>query len=517
MVKVLYVPLDDRGCNYDFPWYMSQMTPDMELLRPPYEHMGFLKQPADMDKIWQWLFENAPQCQYAILSVDTLVYGNLVNSRIHQYTAEQCLQRLENFQKLKKLAPQLEIHAFNLVARVAGYDNAHEDPDYWDQYGYAIWRLTCLADKQSRLLATEEEQEEIRQLESRIPAAHLEDFFCRREVDRATNLACVELVRENVFDTLTIPKDDTAEFGFAAMDSQALSKKVREYRLFDRILLYPGADEVGSVLFARIFCRHKQYQPRIYVRYSSTLGPTLIPRYEDRPLHESVKSQIVSAGGLWEDNSSLCDCMLAINASGTRQLESTDQYQKDASFVSHLNLAEFLRYIQYFKKTQGKAVGLAEVSTCNGCENECMEYAQSLGIYDMIQAVGGWNTAQNTIGVVLAQTIIAAYYQCHQDLPAQRKVSEEFKARSLVADWLCQSNVLHWFLQDNLEKGSPVNPYQLGEDREQVTALFQEKLRQKMAENFPEGLQNSPLELSHFSFDWDGAFFFRVKVGLPGL
>ena len=32
--KVLYVPLDDRDCNYEFPYQLSMMTDDMELLRP---------------------------------------------------------------------------------------------------------------------------------------------------------------------------------------------------------------------------------------------------------------------------------------------------------------------------------------------------------------------------------------------------------------------------------------------------------------------------------------------------
>ena len=50
MRKVLYVPLDDRDCNYQFPWLLSQMTEGLELLRPPYEWMGFLKKPADREK-----------------------------------------------------------------------------------------------------------------------------------------------------------------------------------------------------------------------------------------------------------------------------------------------------------------------------------------------------------------------------------------------------------------------------------------------------------------------------------
>lgn len=185
MIKVMYVSLDDRACNYEFPYSLAELTDNITLLRPPYSLMGRLKQPADMEAIWEWVEQNASACQYAILSVDTLVYGNLLNSRIHHYTKEECSSRLERFRTLKAKAPALKIHAFNLVARVAAYDNNFEDPEYWSEYGYMIWCYTCLMDKQERKQITEQEQEqdEMHTLKDRIPKEYFDDFFARREVD----------------------------------------------------------------------------------------------------------------------------------------------------------------------------------------------------------------------------------------------------------------------------------------------------------------------------------------------
>lgn len=67
MTRVLYVPLDDRDCNYEFPYKLSRMTDDIELLRPPFEWVGYLKEPGKVDRIWKWLFENAGSADYAIL------------------------------------------------------------------------------------------------------------------------------------------------------------------------------------------------------------------------------------------------------------------------------------------------------------------------------------------------------------------------------------------------------------------------------------------------------------------
>ena len=252
-------------------------------------------------------------------------------------------------------------------------------------------------------------------------------------MDRAVNLACVDLVRDGVFDVLTVPKDDTAEYGYAALDQMAIAKRVRELRLPDRVLVYPGADEVGSVLFARVFNQIKNYRPRIYIRYSSVYGPFIVPRYEDRPLQEGIKAQITSLGGVVLDAPGDSDCMLAVNSPGKHMIESVEQYTKDLTFSTHLNLNELFRYMHYYHEEYGRPVGLAEVSVANGCENDCMELGLLTGTYDYLTAVGGWNTAQNTIGVVLAQLVIASYYNGFCGRPEQLRRSEEFMASRLAS------------------------------------------------------------------------------------
>ena len=56
MHRILYVPLDERACNYDFPARLARLTRDTALLEPPAEWMGMKKRPADFDRIWDWIF-----------------------------------------------------------------------------------------------------------------------------------------------------------------------------------------------------------------------------------------------------------------------------------------------------------------------------------------------------------------------------------------------------------------------------------------------------------------------------
>lgn len=357
-------------------------------------------------------------------------------------------------------------------------------------------------------------KKEAKKLEKEIPKQYLDDFMQRRKVNRFVNLYCVDLAKDGIFDVLTIPKDDTAEYGFAAMDQAAIAKKVREERLMDRVLVYPGADEVGSVIFARVFNLIKGYVPKIYVRYSSTLGSQIIPSYEDRPLGESIKAQIFSIGGVYEDNAERSDCMLAVNSPGKYMIESMYQDEKDLTFTSHINMHEFLRYIHYYCDTFKKAVGIAEVSVCNGCENEFMDYALISGALNRVQAVGGWNTSQNTIGVVLAQTVISSYYNRFENCLDKYKLSEEFKMRSIVCDWLFQANVLREFLKETENK---IDPFALEKHYDEAKNYVLKRLNRLIDLKFGGKYKGSDIKIDELFFNWDGVFYIRAHVTLNGI
>ena len=515
MTKIMYVSLDDRACNYEFAGYLAALTDDLELLRPPHEIMGFLKRPADVEALWDWVFENAPACRYAIFSVDALVYGNLVNSRIHDLSLKACKERLQRFRKVKEIAPEMEIHAFNLVARVAAYDNSFEDPEYWSTYGYSIWRYTCLLDKEYRKEITAEEKAEQRQLQDKIPKEHLDDFLHRREVDRAVNLECVALTAERIFEILTVPKDDTSEYGMAAIDSAHLFKEVAARKVQSRVYSHLGADEVGSVLLARIFCRSKAFVPHIYVRYSSVKGPLVVPKYEDRALHESVKWQITSIGGIVSEEATGSDAMLAMNASGTKQVEAMDQDREiDSAFRANQNLPEFLAYICSYQKRYRKVVGLAEVSCCNGCENMFMNMAEESGMLRSVHAFGGWNTAQNTIGVVLAHMVIAAYYNGFKDDREKWLLSESFKLQFLTTDWKCQANFTPQYAGKIKAGMVRTDPYHLQGEYGTVRKWYLDQIQSWLEDYTRKWYPEYKCLVKKYEFDWDSLFFSNLNLEL---
>ena len=79
--KILLLPLDERPCNFKFPLLMP--SADIRIIRPPRELLGNKKIPADCKEIARWVIDNVRDVYAVILSMDMLIYGGLVPSRLH--------------------------------------------------------------------------------------------------------------------------------------------------------------------------------------------------------------------------------------------------------------------------------------------------------------------------------------------------------------------------------------------------------------------------------------------------
>jgi hypothetical protein len=513
-MNILYVPLDERPCNYRQPLLLAGISDEITLLVPPMEHMGRLKKPADVDALWEWLFEHADDCDYAILSIDTLVYGNIINSRIHHLNMEECGRRLARLVKLKEINPKMEIHAFNIVARVANCDSDNEDPDYWRQYGTTIWQYAVWLDKQQRGILSADEVKKLAETKNRIPVEILDDFLARREVDRSVNLGCLEYLKEGLITSLVMPKDDNAEYGYAAMDHRAVAEKIFRDRLMDRVMIYPGADEVGSVMLARVFNRHFHYTPRVYTRYSSTLGPTIVPRYEDRPLNEGIKAQITSMGGICTETPQDSDFLFAVNSPGKEMIECGDQFlKKDISYYSYANPHEFINYISYYMDTFQKPVAIADVVFSNGADNEFMMFANKAGILERAAAYGGWNTSENTNGMCLAHAAIASYYEKNGWKGGHKNRSNEFLLRKVIEDWLFQANMLYQ-LMEHKDAFPGIDPYHLDTHEEKVRILMLSLLRENIKNELNDVFMERKIEVSNLTLPWSRIFDIDFDISL---
>lgn len=514
MKKVLYIPLDDRACNARFPGLMASIAGECEVVTPPGSMLGQLKIPADTKALWQWMFENAEGCCAAVLSVDMLTYGNLVWSRLHHLTCEEAENQLQHFVKLHEQFPELKIHAINLTARVAAYNHDTEDPDYWATHGRDIWRHSFLSDKVNRGLASDEEKAELAQLAKDIPAEYLQDFLARRKVDRYVNLRTLDLLEDGVFCDLTVPKDDTAEFGYAAMDQKAIAEKILEKKLMHKVMVYPGTDEAGCVLMSRVAAEISGRRMRVYVRYSSLEAPFVVPSYEDRPLHESIRAQITSAGCVLVDTPAESDILLAVHLQGAKNLDATQQLNKDVSYHSRGCSHEFMRYIQYYKETYGGTVVVADVCFVNGADYELVAHLLLSNTVDSVDAYCGWNTAMNTVGLSLSHGIAHAFAKLHEDEKALY-TSECYLMRRLSEDALYFLNAYPKIVfTPEKYVALPFDPYLLGDRTEEMKTVVLPMMQDMLDEWFPKGFRGKQVQIENWRFPWKRMFDVDYDVKL---
>ena len=196
MPRILLLPLDERPCNFLYPALMVEKMHRCPAAAPPKELMGSKKRPAPFLLLAQWLEKNFSCCDYAVISIDMLVYGGIVPSRLHHQTTRECLDRLHLLADLRARYPQVKLFAFSLIMRAPCYNSADEEPDYYAEHGSSLFRVGVLRDKIQRNLATAEEKSELSGLEQSIPRSVLSDFCSKRSTNHTVNLQTIFLAEQ---------------------------------------------------------------------------------------------------------------------------------------------------------------------------------------------------------------------------------------------------------------------------------------------------------------------------------
>lgn len=456
--KLVILPLDERPCNYNFPYELGKST-DCKVVRPPLEWMGHKKQPADTARLWTWTELECLRAHGAVLSLDTLLYGGIVPSRLHELDQAEIARRMDQLRHLKEQNPGLTLYAFQLIMRCPQYSSSDEEPDYYADWGREIFRKGYLEHLDEEQGLDPAEQEELSSINARLPQEVLDDYLGRRAVNREANRLALRYVEEGIIDFLVFPQDDSAPYGYTARDQRLVREAIREKNLGLRVYMYPGADEVGCTLLARMVNHLRSAVPSVYVRFGSVEGPHIIPAYEDRRLYETLKYQIIAAGGMIVSSESEADLVLLLNTPGEKMGEAVNQGKPSANYDTERTLVELVEYAGYLldkvssdeqaaehpaanlqhngsttSPAHRPAVAIADIAYANGGDLELLSLLRQRGILYRLAGYAGWNTSSNTLGTVIAQSMIHVHYGMtpeHLNFLALRYV-EDFGYDSVV-------------------------------------------------------------------------------------
>ena len=437
MKKIMFIPLDERPCNYNFAKYMLEDDSNIELVIPPLDILGKKKTPANYDLLKDFILNNVDDCYGLILSIDMLLYGGIVPSRLHNNNQEELKERLDVIRNIKCKNPQLKIFAFSLIMRCPQYSSSDEEPDYYEFCGYNIFKYGEISHKISLGIASEEEKQELERHYS-LCKGHFEEYVARREINSDMNIEVVKLLKDKVIDFLVFPQDDSSLYGLIALDQQKISKEVKNMNLEDEILIYPGADEVGMVLIARMLNHINGKTPKIFVEYATPRGHLFVPMFEDREIYKTIAKQIASSGCVLCENLSEADGVFMFNTP-TLDIKEANITENCCEVLvgEQRDIKSFVNRVKVHIDN-GLRVSIADVAMINRGDCELVKELCDNNLFYKLAGYAGWNTSSNTLGTALAHLVINIHYgfteslEKHLALRVYEDVGYMYHARGYV-------------------------------------------------------------------------------------
>lgn len=445
-MKILLLPLDERPCNAAFPGRLFPAD-KVQILLP--RKLGHKKKPADFSVLSDFLFEKAKDADALLLSLDMLLYGGLIPSRLHHLKTETLFSRLHLIRELKEKYPALPIYAFATVMRCPAYSSDDEEPDYYERFGNAIHARGASMHRALASLTTSSEAEgPVPSPAGLLPAASgegeisapfssaepvsasslddgdsqdpepclssdfetcLEDYLARRALNKQLSLQALELVKEGILESIVFPQDDSMRFGFPAMDQEEIRRRILTLGLTERAMMYPGSDEIALTLLCRLLLNHHGLLPKVYVKYLTDGARSLIPLYEGLPLSATTSYQLHAAGCVTADTCAEADIVLLETAPSGPMEEAWSQPSRSPSYFAERNFPEMLSFIQRMRGA-GKVVTVADNAYANGGDLDLIRILDADDLLMDLQGYAGWNTNANTMGCAIAMGVCAFLY-----------------------------------------------------------------------------------------------------------
>ena len=457
-MKIAVLPLDERPCNYQFNRMLVKGMP-YEILSPSFDILGDKKKKGNLAEIRKWMLNVATKVTGMVISVDTLVYGGIVPSRLHHDDVDVLLERLSVITEIKEKYPKMKIYAYNLIMRNPKYSSAEEEPDYYEHCGREIHLYGVYEHKAALGIISNEEMIHFEQLKQTLDKDALKDYLDRRAKNIVVDLAFLELVKNGTIDFGIVPQDDSSPYGLTATDQILVRKGIKNLNIELSCYMYPGADEVTNTLLARMINKDKKVKPKFYVYYASVTGGQQIPLYEDRLLNETIKYQILAAGGTIVSSISESDILLLVNVPSGNMVEANKQDKPMLEYDAFRNLIEYVELANDAIEANKKVI-IADVAYANGGDLNLLKLLRQKGIMMKVSAYAGWNTSSNTLGTCIPQGMFDYIYPNRKEnldflgLRYLEDIGYCSVVRKKVASTLQLPN--HYFLLDG-KKGAVVN------------------------------------------------------------
>lgn len=423
---IIVLPLDARPVCYDQVLDLAAIG-GLNVILPPKPLLGVLKQPAPLYQLCQWWQDQLSQYPHAavIFSLDTMAYGGLIASRVNTEPPEILKSRIQQFFNLLQ-----ETHwprsGFASILRIPNYNNAEEEPDYWEHYGEQLYQLSAESHRLGKPPTS---------LQKAIPTTILEDFLFRREKNFQLNQFFLTCLKAGKLDLLVFCQDDTGEYGLNVQEAQALSTVISEQGLETSALVQTGADEVALTMLTKAVWQKSPSPLKVYPWFFPEQGAHVLARFDGLPIGHVVQRHLKTLGAICTNTPEEADLIVMIHApsqqmgdhcSRTQPVRTVEDVHSVVSALSHW--------------LPQKPVTLADVVYANGADpllmHACLEAKVPL---DKLFGYAAWNTPGNTIGTALSMGAMSVWAQ--QSKRLNDAALKKLLLKRFLDDWVYQADV----------------------------------------------------------------------------
>lgn len=497
--KIVYIPIDTRPVNDSQTVEVAEKL-GYEVLVPPAELLGGREDYGHPEELLQWLEQNAPGAQAAVVSTDAMVYGSLVGSRMHDLSNEKIMARAEQLKAFHESHPRLPLYVFGTIMRTprgGAYSSA--EPAYYQEYGAKIFRYTALGDKEEMQGLSRKEQKEQAKLQAEIPAEYLQDWLQRRAKNYDANERFLAMAEEGVFNYFLLGCDDSAVPSQTHLESRHLEQQGSSLGK-TRAVVTSGADELGMLMMSRAINDNLQNVPFIYAEYAGGTGRDTIPEYTNEKIGESVDKAIASIGAVQVSEPQRADLVLLVSTDPKGQTFAANDPRNTKKF--HRGTKNFLAQVKGYVQ-KGYPVAVADIIYGNGADNALLEGLRKDGLQFRLRGYGGWNTATNSTGFLLGSASLT-------NKMSQRAVEDLLLTR-YADDWAYQANV-RGQVANLLGTFPGEGDYgkldsKLASARERTAEMLANFLRENLCSPVNQGIEKVQVD-----FPWNRMFECDVKV-----
>ena len=267
------------------------------------------------------------------------------------------------------------------------------------------------------------------------------------------------------------------------------------------------------LLLARYAAQRAEFRPRVFLRYSGAGADQVITAYEDRPMTEMVKAHLGPLGGIVVAAPGDANLLLYVNAPAEEQGDGPEQYvlglgeaelealpEADAQgsacayqrqphaagtlremHTVRRDLPEFVRSLADAVDA-GRDCAVVDVAYVNAGDVALGDLLLQMETLSQLAAYGGWNTAGNTLGCVLAQAVIRCI-QRQKTEPDHLAAHVRFLFLRLLEDVLYMGRIRSQIMiEDQPRLGLPPTMGNVGDKYPAVLAIVEERLRQAAAD-----------------------------------